>query len=71
MKYVVKNLDNNMYLTDSYYRPNQIYTKSFIEAHKFSAFELLLASKTVLSNRKRYMVYRYDKLLENIDLIEM
>ena len=33
------------------------------KAHRFSAFELLLASKTVLINKSNYVVYRDEYLI--------
>ena len=62
MQFVVKNRSNNSYLTSSYYKKILPVTNNLYQAHVFNSFELLLASKTVLLNRKNYIVYD----LENI-----
>ena len=61
-KYVVLHIPSDMYLADDYYRPNSIKTTYLGDAHKFSAFELKLASKTILMNKKNYRVYKYNQL---------
>lgn len=62
--YLVKNKATRLFLIDNYYRNRKDGTDQFRKAHKFSSFELLLASKTVLSNKVNYIVYDYDQLEE-------
>lgn len=61
-RYVVKHKEKDMFLTDEYYKPKNRYSLFLGNAHLFSAFELKLASKTVLINKKNYIVYRYKHL---------
>lgn len=61
--YVVEYKPTGDYLTKDYYKGIRKHTTQFIsEAHKFSAFELKLASMTILSNKKKFRVYRIDTL---------
>ncbi len=69
-KYIVKNKNTNLYLDDGFYHKSKGSNK-LKNAHRFSAFELLLASKTVLINRERYIVYNYQKLLDSINRITL
>lgn len=61
-KYVVLHVPSDMYLADDYYKPNSNKTSYLGDAHKFSAFELMLASKTILIKKKNYRVYKYKEL---------
>lgn len=56
--YVVEYKPTGEYLTKGYWKGIKNNTTLFLsEAHRFSAFELKLASATVLINRKKYRVY--------------
>lgn len=69
-RYVIKNKNTNLYLSNIYYRDLKG-CKSMKNAHKFTAFELLLASKTVLENKHNYIVYSIEKFKENSLLEEL
>ena len=67
MRFIVRDKIEKMYLSNSYYKNrDDKFTDNYETAHKFTSFELLLASKTVLKNRKRYMVYIYEDSIENL-----
>ena len=56
--YVVEYKPTGEYLTKGYWKGIRKNTTLFLsEAHRFSALELKLASKTILINRKKYRVY--------------
>ena len=56
--YIVEYKPTGDYLTSGYYKGIKTHTTQFMsEAHKFSAFELKLASMTVLKNKKKFKVY--------------
>lgn len=56
--YVVEYKPTGEYLTKGYWKGIKNNTTLFLsEAHRFSALELKLASKTILINRKNYRVY--------------
>lgn len=59
MKYVVKHIASDMYLTDSYYKTANNRSSYLNNAHLFTAFELKLASNTALRNKEKYRVYKY------------
>ena len=59
MKYVIKNRRTNMFLSKSFYKDNK-QSINIKDAYKFSAFELLLASRTILREREKYIVYQYE-----------
>ena len=63
MKYIVENKREHKFLTAHYASPDNKYTSDITKAYKFSAFELLLASKTVLRNKNNYIVYRDEDLI--------
>lgn len=63
-RYIVKNRITNRYLDNIFYR-NLKGCKDIKNAHKFSMFELLLASKTVLKNKRNYIVYSTQKIRED------
>lgn len=71
MKYIVKHNKTGMYLTDSYYKPDNRMSLFLGDAHLFSAFELKLASTTVLRNKKNYTVYEYNKLNETEIILDV
>lgn len=54
--YVVEYKPTGEYLTKGYWRGSKK-TQFMFEAHRFTAFELKLASVTVLINRKKYKVW--------------
>ena len=58
--YVVEYKPTGEYLTDGYWHGSKK-TLFLYEAHRFSAFELKLASKTILINQKNYRVYKIDR----------
>ena len=56
--YIVEYKPTGDYLTKEYYKGIKKHTTQFVsEAHKFSAFELKLASMTILRNKKKFRVY--------------
>lgn len=61
-RYVVKHKTTDMYLTDNYYKSLKNRSLFLSDAHLFSAFELKLASNTLLRNKKNYIVYQYKQL---------
>lgn len=63
-RYVVKDVEEEKYLTDSYYKtPRDNCLSYFLEdAHEFTAFELKLASVTCLKNMAKYRVYKLKKV---------
>ena len=63
MKYVVIHRNTGLYLAKSYCKDKK-QTENIKEAYQFSAFSLLLASKTFLSEKNKYIVYPYTKELE-------
>lgn len=59
--YIVEYKPTGEYLADGYWRGlRQSRTQFMFEAHRFTAFELKLASKTLLINKKKYQVYKID-----------
>lgn len=70
MKYIVENKNNKKFLTGHYASPDNKYTNDIAKAHRFSAFELLLASTTVLRNKSNYVVYRDEDLILEKELKE-
>lgn len=60
--YVVEYKPTGEYLTEGYWKGIKSNLTMFLgEAHRFSALELKLASKTILINRKNYRVYKIDR----------
>lgn len=59
-RYIVKDVVAGKYLTDSYYRAtgNNCLSYFLEDAHKFTAFELKLASVTRLNGKTGYRVYK-------------
>lgn len=56
--YIVEYKPTGDYLTKEYYKGIKRHTTQFIsEAHRFSAFELKLARKTILKNKKKFKIY--------------
>jgi hypothetical protein len=69
-KYVVKHKASDMYLTDGYYKSLRNRSLFLSDAHLFSAFELKLASCTLLRNKDKYIVYKYKQLKDNENILE-
>lgn len=63
-RYVIKNKEKNLYLDNGFYL-NSKGCKDMKNAHKFTAFELLLASRTILKNKHNYIVCDIQKIKEN------
>lgn len=61
-RYVIRVKDKDAYLTNDYYKPKSKSSYYLEDAHLFSAFELLLARKTVLKNKGAYVVYGYEEI---------
>lgn len=57
--YVVEYKPTGEYLTKGYWHGSKK-TQFMFEAYRFTAFELKLASKTLLINKKKYQVYKID-----------
>ena len=57
-KYVVLHKPTNKWVTSSYYKTNDCLSKSLLDAHEFTAFELKLASTTRLRNKENYEVFK-------------
>lgn len=56
--YIVEYKLTGDYLTKGYWKGIKKHTTQFAsEAYKFSAFELKLASMTILRNKKKFRVY--------------
>ncbi len=67
MKFIVRDKIKKMYLSNSYFKNNKNkFTENYEDAHRFTSFELYLASKTILKNKKRYIVYLYENSIESI-----
>lgn len=62
MKFVIRNKSTGKYLTSDYYRGNLEGRLNLKDAHLFSPFELLLASRAILKNKSNYIVYEYNQL---------
>lgn len=60
MKYVVQCKETWEYLSKTYYKDGKK-TRFLEEAYQFSAFELLLASKTKLIGKNNYVVFLYEE----------
>lgn len=59
--YVVELIEDGNYLTKGYWKGTKKHTTMFLsEAHLFTLFELKLAFRTILHNRKNYKVYKID-----------
>ena len=69
-KYVVYHVPTDTYLANNYYR-HSICTAYLSEAHKFSAFELKLASVYLLLNKKNYKVYKYKELTDKEIILDV
>ncbi len=61
-KYIVLNKNTKLFLISTYYRNLKDGCKKIEDAHKFSAFELKLASQTALRNKENYIVYNYESI---------
>nr|DAH24365.1 MAG TPA: hypothetical protein [Caudoviricetes sp.] len=57
--YVIRVKGKDEWLTDEYYKPSSKKSPFLKDAHKFGAFELLLATKTILRDKNKYIVYKY------------
>lgn len=59
--FIVEYKGNGDYLTKDFWKGVRGHTTMFIsEAHLFTEFELKLAFRTILHNKKNYKVYRID-----------
>lgn len=59
--YIVEYKGDGNYLTKDYWKGIKRHTSMFIsEAHLFTLFELKLALRTILRNRKNYKIYKIE-----------
>lgn len=57
--YIVEYRGNGDYLADGYWKGVRNHTTMFLSnAHLFTYFELKLAFKTILRNKKNYKIYK-------------
>ena len=56
MKYLVKHKITGKYLSKTYYKDNK-QTEDINEAYKFSAFELVVATRTFLREKQKFIIY--------------
>ncbi len=63
MKYIIADRKTKKFLGNDYYIDLEKGYKDIDKAHKFSAFELLLASRKLLKDKSNYIVYACDDKL--------